>query len=341
VVNARVTIRDVAARAGVSVATVSKVLNDRYGVAAATVDRVREVIAELGYESSLVARSLRNHRTGVVGVLVWDIEPYSAEVLKGVAHAVRGTPYELVVYAAGGKGGERMGWESRYLSRLSGTLVDGAVLVTPTVQTAPSTVPVIAVDPHTGGGSVPTVAADNFHGARLATEHLLALGHRRIGFLGRPPRDLESGPQREQGYRAALEAAGVAFDPALVLATGYGDTDLQDTARALLTLPDRPTAIFAANDVSAIATIDVALTLGLDVPAELSVVGFDNVPESALCRPPLTTVEQPLQLMGQRAAEMLVAMLAGDQPADLHLHLPTRLVVRDSTAAPAVTIAPA
>ena len=147
--------------------------------------------------------------------------------------------------------------------------------------------------------------------------------------------------QREQGYRAALEAAGVAFDPALVLATGYGDTDLQDTARALLTLPDRPTAIFAANDVSAIATIDVALTLGLDVPAELSVVGFDNVPESALCRPPLTTVEQPLQLMGQRAAEMLVAMLAGDQPADLHLHLPTRLVVRDSTAAPAVTIAPA
>lgn len=332
-VNARVTIRDVAARAEVSVATVSKVLNERYGVATATVERVREVIAELGYESSLVARSLRNHRTGVVGVLVWDIEPYSAEVLKGVAQAVRATPYELVVYAGGGKGAERMGWEARYLSRLSGTLVDGALLVTPTVQTAPSSVPVVAVDPHTGGGRVPTVASDNFNGARLATDHLLGLGHRRIGFLGRPPRDLESGAQREQGYRAALEAAGVPFDPEVVLAGGYGDTDLQDAARALLALPDRPTAIFAANDVSAIATIDVALALGLDVPADLSVVGFDNVPESALCRPPLTTVEQPLRLMGQRAAEMLVALLTGDTVPDPHVQLPTRLVVRDSTAA--------
>ncbi|MFC5232395.1 LacI family DNA-binding transcriptional regulator [Pseudonocardia zijingensis] len=333
-VNARVTIRDVAAQAGVSVATVSKVLNDRYGVAAATVDRVRGVIEELGYESSLVARSLRNHRTGVIGVLVWDIEPYSAEVLKGAARAVRETPYELVVYAAGGKGDGRMGWEGRYLSRLSGTLVDGAVLVTPTVQTAPGTVPVVAVDPHTGGGSVPTVASDNLHGARLATDHLLGLGHRRIGFLGRPPRDLESGPQRERGYRDALDAAGVPFDPQLVLAGGYGDTDLQNAARTLLTLPDRPTAIFAANDVSAIATVEVARTLGIDVPGALSVVGFDNVPESALCRPPLTTVEQPLQLMGQRAVEMLVALLAEETPEEPHVQLPTRLVVRDSTAPP-------
>jgi LacI family transcriptional regulator len=329
--NDRVTIRDVAARAGVSVATVSKVLNDRYGVASATVERVREVIAELGYESSLVARSLRNHRTGVIGILVWDIEPYSAELLKGAARAIKGTGYELVVYAAQGQADERMGWEHRYLSRLSGTLIDGAVMVTPTVHTAPSSTPVVAVDPHTGGEGVPTVDSDNFHGAQLATEHLIGLGHRRIGFLARPARDLESGPQREQGYRSALEAAGIPFDPDLVTAGGYSTDALQDAARRLLLLPDRPTAIFAANDVSAIATMDVALTLGLEVPRDLSVVGFDNVPESAMTQPPLTTIEQPLQLMGQRAIEMLVALLAGER-VETHVRLPTRLVMRGSSA---------
>lgn len=332
--SSRVTIRDVAAMAGVSVATVSKVLNDRYGVATSTIERVRAVIAELGYESSLVARSLRNHRTNVIGVLVWDIEPYSAEVLKGVARAIKGTGYELVVYAAGGKGADRMGWEHRYLSRLSGTLIDGAVMVTPTVQTAPFAGPVVAVDPHAGAEDVPTVASDNLRGAQLAVEHLLELGHRRIALLGRPPRDLESGPQREEGYRSALRAAGITPDPDLIRAGGYDDSASGEAARQLLTMPDRPTAIFAANDVSAITTMEVALSMGLRVPGDLSVIGFDNVPESAMTHPGLTTIEQPLQLMGQRSIEMLVELLAGSEPAETHVRLPTRLVVRGSCAAP-------
>jgi LacI family transcriptional regulator, galactose operon repressor len=329
----RVTIADVAAEAGVSVATVSKVITGRYGVAAATSARVKEVIEQLGYESSLVARSMRIARTGVIGILVWDIEPYSAEVLKGAADAVRDTEYELLVYAAAGRRADRMGWEHRYLPRLSGTLIDGAVLVTPTVETTPGSTPVVAVDSRIGGEGLPAVDSDNVGGASLATDHLLGLGHRRIGFLGRPPRELASAQQREHGYRASLAAAGVPFDASLVRAGGYGASDLQDAARALLERPDRPTAIFAANDVSAIATIDVALTLGLDVPRDLSVVGFDNVPESALCRPALTTVEQPLRLMGQRAVEMLLALLAGDRLADPHLRFPTRLIVRGSTSA--------
>lgn len=330
----RVTIRDVAALAGVSVATVSKVLNERHGVAATTTERVRAAIADLGYESSLVARSLRNHRTNVVGVLVWAIEPYSAELLKGAARALKGTGYELVVYSTGGEGGGHVGWERRYLSRLSGTLIDGAVLVTPTVPTAQLGSPVVAVDPHTGGDGAPTVDADNFRGAQLAVEHLLALGHRRIGFLGRPPRDLESGRQREAGYRSALEAAGIAFDPALVRNAGYEERESTEAARALLELPERPTAVFAANDLSAISTMETALTLGMRVPDDLSVVGFDNVPESAMVQPPLTTIEQPLQLMGQRAVEMLLEILSGSEPAEPRLRLPTRLVVRGSCAAP-------
>ena len=211
----RVTIRDVAERAGVSIATVSKVINERYGVAAATSEKVQAVIHDLGYESSLVARSLRNHRTNVIGILVSDIEPFSAELLKGAARAIKTTGYELVVYSSGGRGTEHVGWESRALSRLSGTLIDGAVLVTPTVVAGSFGAPVVAVDPHTGREDIPTVDSDNRNGARLATEHLLSLGHRRIGFVG-GRQDLESARLRELGFRDAMAGAGLDVDPDLV-----------------------------------------------------------------------------------------------------------------------------
>jgi LacI family transcriptional regulator len=331
--NSRVTIRDVADRAGVSVATVSKVINARYGVAASTFARVQAVIDELGYEASLVARSLRNHRTNVIGILVSDIEPFSAELLKGAAKAIKGTGYELVVYSAGGMAGDHVGWERRYLSRLSGTLIDGAILVTPTVVGASFGAPVVAVDPHTGGDEVPTVDSDNLRGAQLATEHLIGLGHRRIGFLaGR--RDLESARLRELGYQRALSEAGLEFDPGLVRVGSYDEGASQQAARELLALANRPSAIFAANDLSAITTIDVALTLGLSVPEDLSVIGFDNIPEGALMTPALTTIEQPIQLMGQRAIAMLIELLRGQALALTHVTLPTRLVVRQSCAAP-------
>ena len=251
---ARVTIRDVAEHAGVSVATVSKVINQRYGVAANTTARVQAVISELGYEASLVAQSLRNHRTNVVGILVADLEPFSSELLQGAADAIRDSGFELVVYSAGGRTGDMVGWERRYLSRLSGTLVDGAVLVTPTVVEVKYGAPVVAVDPHTGSSSIPTVDADSLRGAHLATEHLLGLGHRRIALLaGRA--DLESAKLREQGYREAMALAGVPFTDSLVRVGGY-DAELSAlAAHELLTLPHRPTAVFAANDVTAIATI--------------------------------------------------------------------------------------
>src|SRR5690349_13545386 len=162
----------------------------------------------MGYEASIVAQSLRNHQTNVVGVLVADLEPFSAELLKGAGDAIRHSNYELVVYSAGGHATDHVGWERRYLTRLSGTLIDGAVLVTPTVVDAHYATPVVAVDPHTGPSDLPTIDADNLRGAQSAVEHLLGLGHRRIGFVaGR--RDLQSAMLRERGYRRALELAGV------------------------------------------------------------------------------------------------------------------------------------
>jgi LacI family transcriptional regulator len=329
----RVTIGDVAAEAGVSIATVSKVINDRYGVAPDTFSRVKAVIADLGYESSLVARSLRSRRTNVIGILVADIEPFSAELLKGAAEAIRGSDFELIVYSGSGHGKEHSGWERRNVSRLSGTLTDGIILVTPTVDDVGDAGVIVAVDPHAGPSSMPSVHSDNLAGAITATEYLIRLGHRRIGFLaGRP--DLESARLRERGYRDALAAAGLSYDPELVRVGEYELQASEEPARQLLELAEPPTAIFAANDLSAIQTMNVARSLGLSVPGDVSVIGFDNIPESALTEPPLTTIDQSIQRMGREAVGLLIDLIEGtaaDRPEQITL--PTKLVVRQSCRA--------
>src|ERR671925_1557487 len=228
----QVTIADVAEEAGVSVATVSKVINDRYGVAEQTSANVRAVIERLGYTSSLVAQSMRSRRSNVIAILVSDIEPFSAELLKGAARGVRGAGYDLVVFSDCGQRQDQAGWEQRSLARV-GALTDGAILVTPTSVDVTVSVPVVAVDHNVRSHTMATVDSDNLNGAIAATEHLIGLGHRRIGFLaGRP--DLESARLREQGYTHALEAAGIAFDPGLVRIGGYQPETARDAARELL-----------------------------------------------------------------------------------------------------------
>lgn len=333
---ARVTITDVARIAGVSVSTVSKVVNGRDGIAAATAAHVMEVVRDLGYETSLVASSLRRHRTGVIGVLVADFEPYSTELLKGISRAAEGSGYELLAYAGGNDDGKRTDWERRSLSRLGGTLIDAAVVVAPTATMMNGTsIPVVAIDPHTGAESVPTVDGDNIAGARAATDLLIGLGHRRIAHLaGRA--GLESSRLRRLGYLDALAAAGIPARPELDRVGGYR-ADLSDApTHELLRLPigERPTAIFAANDLSALHVLDVAHELGLRVPQDLSIVGFDDIPESSISSPPLTTVTQPLQQMGAEALRIVIALLAGEPVEEQHLRLPSTLTVRESVAAP-------
>ncbi|WP_251453659.1 LacI family DNA-binding transcriptional regulator [Microbacterium sp. Marseille-Q6648] len=331
----RPTIHDVAAEAGVSVSTVSKAVNGRYGIAADTVQRVLDVVERLGYESSLVASSMRSFRTGVIGVLVADFEPFSAEILKGVAQALHSTRYDLLAYS-GSRQADSTGWERRSLSRLSGTLIDGAIMVTPTVVSASVDVPIVAIDPHTGRADLPTVESDSYHGSLDAMEYLLGLGHRRIGFLaGRP--DLRSAAARDAGYRKSLRDAGIDIDPALVRNGMYLLETARDEARVMLSNPRRPSAVFCANDMSAIALMEVAGELGIRVPDDLSVVGFDDVPEAARVSPGLTTVRQPMRRLGALAAEYVTGLLAGEQPPSLHVQLPTKLVVRGSTAPPPVS----
>ncbi len=325
----RVTIHDVADAAGVSVATVSKVINARYGVAKTTSQRVQAVIDQLGYESSLVARSMRSHKTHVIGILVAEFEPFSTEILKGAATALADTDYELLAYT-GARHSGGAGWERRYLSRLSGTLIDGALIVTPTVVDANAGVPVVAIDPHEGPLGPPTVDSDNLTGGLLATRHLLELGHRRIGFIGGRA-DLASSALREAGYRQALADAGIEVDPALISTGDYELDSSRGSAQELLSLADRPTAIFAANDISAIAAMETAREMGLDVPADVSIVGFDDIPEASATTPPLTTVHQPIKRMGAAGIEMLVRLIEGRAVESAHVRLPTSLVVRGTT----------
>lgn len=333
----RPTIMDVAAAAGVSVATVSKAVNGRYGVAAETVDRVLAVVAELGYESSLIASSMRSRTTGVIGVLVADFEPFSAEILKGVGEALRQSRYDLLAYS--GAHATADGWERRSLSRLSGTLIDGAIMVTPTVVNVGAEVPVVAIDPHNGPADLPTVECDSFGGALQATRHLIELGHARIGFIaGRP--DLRSSIARDAGYRRALTDAGIPIDPALVGSGSYRADAVRLAALEMLRRPDRPTAVFAANDISALEIVKVAAELGLDVPRDLSIVGFDDVPEASKATPALSTVRQPMQALGAEAARLLLQLMDGEVPSATHVTLPTRLVPRGTTAAPPAGAAP-
>ncbi|WP_110588558.1 LacI family DNA-binding transcriptional regulator [Microbacterium suaedae] len=328
----RTTITDVARAAGVSVATVSKVINGRDGVAASTSEHVLEIVNQLGYASSLVATSMRRSRTHVIGVLVAEFEPFALQLLHGVSEALTDTEYDVLAYAGAVSSGSHLGWESRSLSRLGGTLIDGAVVVTPTVRLPETSMPIVAIDPHTGPASPATVDTDNLRGAREATEHLISLGHRRIAHL-RGRDDLESARLREQGYREALRAAGIEEDPSLVAEGGYRPAEAAAGAAALLNLETPPTAIFAANDLSAIGTMQVADERGIRVPEDLSLVGFDDVPEAAATTPPLTTVRQPLAAMGRSAVDLLVRMIEGEAEPT-HIRMSADLVVRGSTAPP-------
>lgn len=325
---------DVAHAAGVSVATVSKVVNNKDGISPARTEHVKKVIADMGYEASLGAQSLRSRTTGVLGMLVAEFEPFSAELLKGASKAIQSTEYELLAYSGRSGSNHDEGWERRHLSRLSGTLIDGAVIVTPSGTETSFPAPVVAIDPHLDTEALPTVRCNSYDGAFTATSYLAELGHTRIGFIGGRA-DLQSSRERELGYRDALLNAGIPVTEHYIGLGDYLAEASQQPARTMLAAEDRPTAIFAANDLSAIEVIKVAEDLGLRVPHDLSVIGFDNVPDAALFRIPLTTMAQPLALMGEIALNMLVKLVAGDTDVETQVLLPVELVVRDSCAPPA------
>jgi LacI family transcriptional regulator len=327
-----VTIQDVAKAAGVSVSTVSRVLNGKVDVASDTQDHILAVIDELGYTSNLAARSMRSRKKNLIGLVVPDIGfPYAIEIMKGINQAIAESKFDLLVYTTGDvhKSGAAS-HEQHYVSLLNNSITDGVIIVASAAADFITDAPIVAVDPHVVNPNYPSVQGTNYHGALDAMNYLLSLGHRRIGFIcGRP--EIGSGGRRLEGYQDALLGAGIEQDDALIVPGDFSTATGRKSALQLLSLDNPPTAIFAANDQSAIGVYQAAEELGMHIPDDLSVVGFDNISEAKYLG--LTTVDQFLADMGYVAIQMLFKLI-NNEPLDVQIHkMATKLVERSSCRA--------
>ncbi len=327
-----VTIQDVANTAGVSVSTVSRVLNGKVDVASDTQDHIRAVIETLGYTSNLAARSMRSFKKGLLGLIMPDVAyPYAVEIMKGVNRAISESDFDLLVYTTGDvKKSGRIIHEIKYVSLLNNSITDGVVVVTPVASEYPTEAPIVSIDPVMSNPKYPSVHATNYQGVVDGMEYLFSLGHRRIGFIsGRL--ELESSNRRLRGYRDSLEKAGLPVEEELIAAGDYTTETAVKCARQLLTLPIPPTAIFASNDQAAMGVYQVAEEMGLQIPQDLSVVGFDNIPESKYLG--LTTVDQFITEMGFVATQMLIKLINDPPLEETTYRMKTKLVVRSSCRA--------
>ncbi len=327
-------IQDVARWAGVSIATVSRVANGRHGVGEATGSRVRAAMQRLGYRPHALARGLAARRSRTLGLVITDIlDPYFAEIIRGAQERAEAAGYVILL----GDSAVHAAEEEVLVHRLLERRVDGLIVASSRTTRSyagllkAENVPVVCIN---GQRDLfpQGVRTDNRAGAGLALEHLLRLGHRRIGHIAGPP-GVPTRNERLAGYRAALAAARIDYDPQLVVA-GVGRLEEgRDAARMLLSLPDPPTAIFAYNDRSAIGCYQAIRGVGLRVASDVSVVGFDDILMASWVDPPLTTVSQPRRELASLAVDLLLGTLA-NQSAPAQVTVAPRLVERASTAPP-------
>jgi LacI family xylobiose transport system transcriptional regulator len=327
----RPTLEAIARSASVSLSTVSKVLNGRPGVSAATRVRVEELLHDLGYAK----RGLDPERGGLVELVVADLtSEWSVEIIRGVERVTREAGLVLALSVLGDRHQPGADWITGVLSRkpVAVVLQFSDLTAEHRRQLRTRNIPFVVVDPAGDPPpDVPAIGATNWAGGVAATRHLLALGHTRIAVISGPA-DLMCSRARVAGYHSALQEAGLAADPALAGIGGFSRRAGEREARRLLAGPDRPTALVCGNDMQALGAMDAAFALGLDVPADVSVVGFDDVAPAVWARPPLTTIRQPLQEMAEEATR-LALRLRSETVENTRLELATSLVVRGSTSA--------
>ncbi len=331
---ARPILSDVARIAGVSAMTVSNVINGKANVAEATRARVLAAAAEVGYVPNLAARGLARGRTNLVGVVSHDLTvQYAWSIVQGITNELADSGAELLLSATY----QDASREVDRIRFLTSGLVDGVILIAPALETdalevlATSRVPAVLVDPRRLDTPLPRVTADHYAGALLAVESLLSRGHRRIGIVDGDP-SFDSARERHRGFVDALARAGIPADDTLAAPGYFTQAGGFEAGLALLDRPSPPTAIFATADVTALGVIDAARALGLDVPGDVSVVGFDDIPQAAQSYPALTTVRQPLEEMGHMAVRMVNALVDGTRDESDLVVLPTNLVERNTVA---------
>ncbi|MEP3844202.1 MAG: LacI family DNA-binding transcriptional regulator [Paracoccaceae bacterium] len=328
------TIKDIAQRSGAGISTVSRVLNNSGYVSSATRSRVEKAIADLGYRPNASARMMRNGRSNLIGILVPSIKvDFFARLAHRLEQALFAQGYQTLICSTA----EDVGHENEYVSMLLAQQVDGAVVVSvggdggAFSRLKDAGIPLIALDRQLDGLGVKSVRADHFAGGQLATEHLIELGHSKISIIGAPeqsePVRLRAAGAADACKRAALEA------PQIVLGTDHSVQGCAALAQKVLETMDRPSAIVATSDIAAIGTLHAARILGIAIPHELSVTGFDDTPMAAYVFPAITTVAQPIDQIAHECIAALLNMIRAPAETDQNdVILPVVLNVRQSTA---------
>ncbi|UOF90347.1 LacI family transcriptional regulator [Fodinisporobacter ferrooxydans] len=327
------TIYDVAKEAGVSISTVSRVINNTGRIGEKTRKKVLEVVEQLNYHPSVVASALTGKRTCTIGLIIPDVaNPFFAELSRSIEDHGRELGFNLLMCNTD----NNPDTEEMYLSLLKQKSVDGIIIGTTTknynllreLQKEHFPIALIAQDiPEL---MLDVVTVDDFLGGYMATSHLVSLGHEKIGcILGTLARTSEK--YRYQAYRQVLEENGLDFDEDFVMHTDYSMEDSKRAALELLRSPKRPTAVFANYDSLAIGVYQAAKELGLKIPEDISVIGFDNTILASIVDPPLTTIAQPIHEMGQQVMDLLVQEIEGRKNTKRRLVLPPELIIRNST----------
>lgn len=326
------TINDVAKRAGVSVATVSRVINGNSRVSPETAEKVKRAISELNYRPNLLGRALRKTKSERILVILPNIaNPFYAEIVKGIEDVASKKGYTIMLCNTDSE----LEREKKYIKMLKSRLADGAILMASEMTSDELTglaheVPIVQCCEYKVGLPITHVSIDNELAAYKAVNHLISLGHRKIAFIGAKNQFLSSA-LRKEGYMRALSEAGIEYDP---LYCAYGDYSYKSGFRAmkqLLALTPRPTAVFCVSDMMAIGAIRSAMEENLRVPEDLAVCGFDNIYFASMFKPSLTTISQPMYDLGCTAMEILLNIIEGKETETMHYIMEHELIIREST----------
>lgn len=331
-----VTIRDIAKAAGVSKATVSYVINGRPGVGQETRERVLAIMKQMNFQPNVSARALAGQSTEMLGLVIPDIaDVFYASAIRGVESKANEFGYTLNLCTTHALPQR----EAEVVDMLTHGRVDGIILMTYFLdenyfsQLRARRVPFVSIGHPPALDSLYSISVDNEEAGYKATQYLIHLGHRRIGFLQGPQGSWDSA-QRFAGYQRALREHGLSFRSDWVRCGEFRRLLGQAAARELLSLPEPPTAIFAANDQMALGALSAAAERNMRVPEDLSIIGVDDIEAASVVDPPLTTIRQPIQAMGARAVEVLLALIKGERPEPRQVSLPTELIVRGSCGPP-------
>lgn len=323
------TLHEVARIAGVSPSTVSRILNGTARVSDDKRKAVEAAIANLSYKPNLLAQGLKKGRAMTIGILTQDLaSPFFTEALMGVEAALAGSGYAPLIVSGHWHADE----EAERVELLMARRVDGIVILSGSlsdkqISRFAERLPIVATGRRIDTGQARGIALDQLEGARLATDYLLELGHRQIAFIAGLP-EHDDARARLAGYRAALEAAGIAFNPALVVQGNFQESGGLLAVNELLETRQRFSAIFCANDQTAYGARLALYRRGIRVPDDISIIGFDDLPNSNYTTPPLTTVRQPVYEMGKQAARTVLQLLNGETPT--LTQLPLELIMRES-----------